>query len=87
MSNSADPDQLASSEANDLDLHWLQKQGISGFSRTRVKIKLWLPDYAPYFKEVVGGAYCFWVVCLTIYPIVCSFVMLYSCQQDILITT
>ena len=34
MTNSADPDQLASS---DLDLHRLQRQGISGFSRTRVK--------------------------------------------------
>ena len=31
MANSADPDQLASS-----DLHCLQRQGISGFSRTRV---------------------------------------------------
>ena len=38
MANSADPDQLASSEAtdNDLDLHYLQRQDISGFSRTRV---------------------------------------------------
>ena len=44
MANSADPDQLASSEAiswllqrpTDLDLHYFQKQGISGFSRTRV---------------------------------------------------
>ena len=35
MANSADPDQLASS---DLDLHCLQRQDISGFSRTRVKI-------------------------------------------------
>ena len=32
--NSADPDQLAS----DLDLHCLQRQDISGFSRTRVNI-------------------------------------------------
>ena len=32
MTNSADPDQLAT----DLDLHCLQRQGISGFSRTRV---------------------------------------------------
>ena len=46
MINSADPDQLASSEANwsgstwfatDLDLHGLQRQGIFGFSITRVK--------------------------------------------------
>ena len=34
MTNSADPDQLASSA--DLDLHCLQKQDISGFSRFRV---------------------------------------------------
>ena len=33
MANSADPDQLAT----DLDLHCLQRQGISGFSRTRVE--------------------------------------------------
>ena len=36
MANSADPDQLAS----DLDLHCLQMQDISGFSRTRVKLLL-----------------------------------------------
>ena len=36
MANSADPDQLAST---DLDLHCLQKQGISGFSRTRVNMQ------------------------------------------------
>ena len=35
MANRADPDQLA-----DLDLHCLQRQGISGFSRTKVKIHL-----------------------------------------------
>ena len=32
MANSADPDQLASS--TDLDLHCLERQGISRFSRT-----------------------------------------------------
>ena len=37
MANNADPDQLAS----DLDLHYLQKQGISGISRTRVKNENW----------------------------------------------
>ena len=37
MANSVDPDQLASQKPTDLDLHCLQKQGISGFSRTRVK--------------------------------------------------
>ena len=34
MTNIADPDQLAS------DLHFLQRQGISGFSRTRVKVNI-----------------------------------------------
>ena len=34
MTNSAHPEQLA--KPIDLDLHCLQKQGISGFSRTRV---------------------------------------------------
>ena len=39
MTNSANPDQLASSlEANYLDLHCLQRQGISGFSRTRINV-------------------------------------------------
>ena len=37
MANSADPDELASSEASDLDLHCLQRQDISRFSRTSVK--------------------------------------------------
>ena len=37
MANNADSDQLASSEPIDLDLHCLQRQDISGFSRTRVK--------------------------------------------------
>ena len=36
MANSADPDQLAS--LTDLDLHCLQRHGISGFSRTKVKL-------------------------------------------------
>ena len=36
MANSADPDQLASKKPTDLDLHCLQRQSISGFSRTRV---------------------------------------------------
>ena len=36
MADSADTDQLASS-----DLHCLQRQGISGFSRTRVKEFYW----------------------------------------------
>ena len=37
MANSADPDKLALQKPTDLDLHRLQRQGISGFSRTRVK--------------------------------------------------
>ena len=36
MTNSAAPDQLACQKLADLDLHCLQKQDISGFSRTRV---------------------------------------------------
>ena len=35
MDNSADPE-----EPTDLDLHSLQRQSVSGFSRTRVKISL-----------------------------------------------
>ena len=38
MAISADPDQLVSS--TDLDLHCLQRHGISGFSRTRFKTML-----------------------------------------------
>ena len=30
MANSADPDQLASKKPTDLDLYYLQRQGISG---------------------------------------------------------
>ena len=37
MANSADPDQFASSEANWSGSTLFAKQGISGFSRTRVK--------------------------------------------------
>ena len=42
MTNSADPGQLAS------DLHCLQREGISGFSRTRINVLLkvsWLGMY------------------------------------------
>ena len=41
MANNADPDQLASS--TDVDLHCLQRQGISGFSRTRVVYDTGIP--------------------------------------------
>ena len=40
MTNSADPDQLAT----DLDLYCLQRQGISGFSKTRVNILFFFTD-------------------------------------------
>ena len=43
MTNSADPDQLASEKPTDLDLHCLQRQGIYRFSRARVKKKYFLP--------------------------------------------
>ena len=36
MANSADPDQ----KPTDLDLHCLQRQGISGFSRTRADMQM-----------------------------------------------
>ena len=36
MADSADPDLLASEKPTDLDLHCLQRQGISGFGMTRV---------------------------------------------------
>ena len=58
MSNSADPDQLTSSEANWSGSTCLQRQGISGFSRTRVKVNclncyIWflstLKTICPYF--------------------------------------
>ena len=49
MANSADPDQLASSEANwsDLDLHCLQIQAISAFSRQGLVLNrnIFLPAY------------------------------------------
>ena len=45
MTNSADPDQLK--KPTDLDLHCLQRQGISGFSRTRVNLQ---HMRYPYFK-------------------------------------
>ena len=35
MANSADPDQLAFKKPTDLDLHYLHRQGVSGFSNTR----------------------------------------------------
>ena len=38
MANSADPDQLASLEPSYLNLHCLQSQGMSGFSRARVNL-------------------------------------------------
>ena len=41
MTNSADPEQLAT----ELDLRCLQRQGISGFSKTRVK---------RYFNKIKG---------------------------------
>ena len=45
MANSVDPDHLASS---DLDLHCLQRQDISGFSRTRVNDLVSLTEIRPF---------------------------------------
>ena len=53
MANSADPDQLASSEANWSGSTLFVKQGISGFSRTRVKsIKTTINTTGPQFEEM-----------------------------------
>ena len=49
MANSADPDQLVLQKPTDLDLHCLQRQGISGHSRTRVKAELY-----PTFQHLNG---------------------------------
>ena len=38
MTKSVDPDQLASQKPTDLDLHCLQRWGISEFIRTRVNL-------------------------------------------------
>ena len=52
VANSADPDQLASN----LDLYCLQSQGISGFSRTRVKaLQTNSHNYARSFKTAASG--------------------------------
>ena len=59
MANSADPDQLASS--TDLDLHCLQRQGISAISRTRVKKLLTLGLSVPII----------WVFTVSIKPYKC----------------
>ena len=50
MANSADPDQLIPLEANCLDLHCLQRQGISGLSRTRVNSRL--TNYIVSFEQL-----------------------------------
>ena len=49
----------------DLDLHCLQKQGISGFSRTRVKIQLiqvmveFLKFYGPFHNALISAIFFF----------------------------
>ena len=52
MANSADPDQLASKKPTDLDLHCLQRQGIYGFSRTRVKIQSLFLSRVLFFSDL-----------------------------------
>ena len=47
MANSADPESWLL-QPTDLDLHCLQRQGISGFSRTRVNAVL-------LFLKILGG--------------------------------
>ena len=51
MINSADPDQLASSEANWSGSTLFAKQGISGFSRTRVKILSLFLDWLSFYNQ------------------------------------
>ena len=48
MTNNADPDQLAMKKPADLDLHCLQKQGLSGFNRTRVNLLLFYKNKKGY---------------------------------------
>ena len=51
MVNSVDPDQL---EPTDLDLHCLQRQGISGFSRTRVNnANILLTQQQPIYRRIL----------------------------------
>ena len=52
MANSADPDQLASSEANWSGSTLFAKQDISGFSRT--KVKTFQSFLFPQVKEVAN---------------------------------
>ena len=54
MANSADPDQLAwlLKKPTDLDLHCLERQDISGFSRTRVNPGPVEPGYALLLQTV-----------------------------------
>ena len=49
IANSADPDQ-----PTDLDLHCLQRQGISGFSRTWVNIEAALTGSFKFFPLLVA---------------------------------
>ena len=71
MANSADsdPDQLQ--KPTDLDLHCLQRQGISGFSRTKVNLihiqstvqysyipKIWHPTFHTNFRQTLFPGKC-----------------------------
>ena len=51
MANSVDPDQLAFQKPTDLDLHCLQRQGISGFSRKMVNSGILLYMYFLFFPR------------------------------------
>ena len=58
MANSAAPDQLASEKSTYLDLHYLQRQGISQFSRTKVKFLeglLEAPGSPSILQTLIGG--------------------------------
>ena len=66
MANSVDPDQLVSillQKPTDLDLHYLQRQDISGFSRTRVNIYIMYEENYIQLTLVISNTdnsnYCF----------------------------
>ena len=78
MVNNADPEQLASSEANCSGSTLFAKQGISGFSRTRVKLSYEqanLSNYCPFdtsLKEIFCLAFYFKWKCFVLIDYILS---------------
>ena len=56
MNGSADPDQLPK-KPTDLDLHYLQRQDISGFSRTMVNFTLTIVNENDYNSGLLIPSY------------------------------